>query len=285
MISSRCEIKPNNWNLIRREQIADKRFKNNAKPSSNRPPSHNSENLIEGRNPVLEAVKAGRPINKLLVSKNIGRHSVIGQILHHARRNGILVEHVDSRVIQNLSSTGHSQGVVAMVATKDYVDLDYLLETSQLRTDLPLYIILDGIEDPHNLGAVLRTADAAGAHGVIIPQRRAVGLTAAVSRTSAGAVEYIPVARVRNIPQSIRHLQQVGVWTIGIDMAGDKSYTQADYRQPVALAIGAEGKGLSRLVKERCDQIVSIPMKGQVASLNASVAGALAMYEAVRQRS
>jgi len=196
-----------------------------------------------------------------------------------------LVEHVDSRVIQNLSSTGHSQGVVAMVATKDYVDLDYLLETSQLRTDLPLYIILDGIEDPHNLGAVLRTADAAGAHGVIIPQRRAVGLTAAVSRTSAGAVEYIPVARVRNIPQSIRHLQQVGVWTIGIDMAGDESYTQADYRQPVALAIGAEGKGLSRLVKERCDQIVSIPMKGHVASLNASVAGALAMYEAVRQRS
>ena len=196
-----------------------------------------------------------------------------------------MVEHVDSRVIQNLSSTGHSQGVVAMVAAKDYVDLDYLLETSQRRTDLPLYIILDGIEDPHNLGAVLRTADAAGAHGVIIPQRRAVGLTAAVSRTSAGAVEYIPVARVRNIPQSIRHLQQVGVWTIGIDMAGDKSYTQADYRQPVALAIGAEGKGLSRLVKERCDQIVSIPMKGQVASLNASVAGALAMYEAVRQRS
>ena len=196
-----------------------------------------------------------------------------------------MVEHVDSRVIQNLSSTGHSQGVVAMVATKDYVDLDYLLETSQLRTHLPLYIILDGIEDPHNLGAVLRTADAAGAHGVIIPQRRAVGLTAAVSRTSAGAVEYIPVARVRNIPQSIRHLQQVGVWTIGIDMAGDESYTQADYRQPVALAIGAEGKGLSRLVKEKCDQIVSIPMKGHVASLNASVAGALAMYEAVRQRS
>ena len=171
-----------------------------------------------------------------------------------------------------------------MVATKDYVDLDYLLETSQRRTDLPLYLILDGIEDPHNLGAVLRTADAAGAHGVIIPQRRAVGLTAAVSRTSAGAVEYIPVARVRNIPQSIRHLQQVGVWTIGIDMAGDESYTQADYRQPVALAIGAEGKGLSRLVKERCDQIVTIPMKGHVSSLNASVAGALVMYEAVRQR-
>ena len=264
--------------------IADKRLENDPISSRNRPPSPNSENIIEGRNPVLEAVKAGRPINKLLLSKNIGRHSVIGQILHHARRNGVLVEYVDSRFIQNLSSTGHSQGVLAMVATKDYVDLDYLLETSQRRDDLHLYVILDGIEDPHNLGAVLRTADAAGAHGVIIPQRRAVGLTASVSRASAGAVEYIPVARVRNIPQSIKHLQQVGVWTIGIDMSGDKNYTQADYRQPVALVIGAEGKGLSRLVKERCDQIVTIPMKGHVSSLNASVAGALVMYEAVRQR-
>jgi len=264
--------------------IVDKRLGNDAITSRNRPPSSNSENPIEGRNPVLEALKAGRPINKLLLSKNIGRHSVIGQILYHARRNGVLVEYVDSRFIQKLSSTGHSQGVLAMVATKEYVDLNYLLEASQLRDDLPLYIILDGIEDPHNLGAILRTADAVGAHGVIIPQRRAVGLTAAVSRTSAGAVEYIPVARVRNIPQSIKHLQQVGIWTIGIDMAGDKGYTQADYRQPVALAIGAEGKGLSRLVKERCDQIVSIPMKGHVASLNASVAGALVMYEAERQR-
>ena len=264
--------------------IVDKRLGNDAITSRNGPPSSNSENPIEGRNPVLEALKAGRPINKLLLSKNIGRHSVIGQILYHARRNGVVVEYVDSRSIQKLSSTGHSQGVLAMVATKEYVDLNYLLETSQLRDDLPLYIILDGIEDPHNLGAILRTADAVGAHGVIIPQRRAVGLTAAVSRTSAGAVEYIPVARVRNIPQSIKRLQQVGIWTIGIDMAGDKGYTQADYRQPVALAIGAEGKGLSRLVKERCDQIVSIPMKGHVASLNASVAGALVMYEAERQR-
>ena len=264
--------------------IVDKRLGNDAITSRNGPPSSNSENPIEGRNPVLEALKAGRPINKLLLSKNIGRHSVIGQILYHARRNGVLVEDVDSRSIQKLSSTGHSQGGLAMVATKEYVDLNYLLEASQLRDDLPLYIILDGIEDPHNLGAILRTADAVGAHGVVIPQRRAVGLTAAVSRTSAGAVEYIPVARGRNIPQSIKHLQQVGIWTIGIDMAGDKGYTQADYRQPVALAIGAEGKGLSRLVKERCDQIVSIPMKGHVDSLNASVAGALVMYEAERQR-
>ena len=264
--------------------IVDKRLGNDAITSRNRPPSSNSENPIEGRNPVLEALKAGRPINKLLLSKNIGRHSVIGQILYHARRNGVVVEYVDSRSIQKLSSTGHSQGVLAMVATKEYVDLNYLLEASRQRDDLPLYIILDGIEDPHNLGAILRTADAVGVHGVIIPQRRAVGLTAAVSRTSAGAVEYIPVARVSNIPQSIRHLRQGGIWAVGVDMAGEKDYTQADYHQSVALVIGAEGKGLSRLVKERCDQIVSIPMKGHITSLNASVAAALVMYEAVRQR-
>ena len=264
--------------------MVDKRPGSDSVSSWNRLPSPNPENPIEGRNPVLEALKADRPINKLLLSKGIGRHSVIGQILHHARQNGVLVEYVDSRLIQKLSSTGHSQGVLAMVATKEYVDLNYLLEASQQRDDLPLYIILDGIEDPHNLGAILRTADAVGAHGVIIPKRRAVGLTAAVSRTSAGAVEYIPVARVSNIPQSIKHLRQEGIWTVGVDMAGEKDYTQADYHQSVALVIGAEGKGLSRLVEERCDQIVSIPMKGHIDSLNASVAAALVMYEAMRQR-
>tara|TARA_B100000315_G_scaffold237653_1_gene254619 strand:- start:17 stop:841 length:825 start_codon:yes stop_codon:yes gene_type:complete len=264
--------------------MVDKRPRSDAVSSWNRLPSPNPETPIEGRNPVLEALKADRPINKLLLSKGIGRHSVIGQILYHARQNGVLVEYVDSRLIQKLSSTGHSQGVLAMVATKEYVDLKYLLEASQQRDDIPLYIILDGIEDPHNLGAILRTADAAGAHGIIIPQRRAVGLTAAVSRASAGAVEYIPVARVSNISQSISHLRQEGIWTVGVDMAGGKDYTQTDYHQSVALVIGAEGKGLSRLVKERCDQIVSIPMKGHITSLNASVAAALVMYEAVRQR-
>jgi 23S rRNA (guanosine2251-2'-O)-methyltransferase len=264
--------------------MVDKKPGSDAVSSWDRLPSPNPENPIEGRKPVLEALKADRPINKLLLSKSIGRHSVIGQILYHARQNGVLVEYVDSRFIQKLSSTGHSQGVLAIVATKEYVDLNYLLEASQQRDDLPLYIILDGIEDPHNLGAILRTADAVGGHGVIIPQRRAVGLTAAVSRTSAGAVEYIPVARVSNIPQSISHLRRGGIWTVGVDMAGDKDYTQADYHQSVALVIGAEGKGLSRLVKERCDQIVSIPMKGHITSLNVSVAAALVMYEAVRQR-
>ena len=171
-------------------------------------PTANPNNPIEGRNPVLEALKSDRPINKLLLSKSIRRHSVIGQILYHARKKGVLVEYVDSRFIKKLSVSGHSQGVLAMVATKEYVDLDYLLEASQQKDDLPLYIVLDGIEDPHNLGAILRTTDAVGAHGVIIPKRRAAGLTAAVSRASAGAVEYVPVARVSNIPQSINHLSE-----------------------------------------------------------------------------
>jgi len=242
------------------------------------------EDVIEGRNPVLEALKAERPISKLLLSRDIERHSVIGQILHHARRRRIPVERVDPRLIRKLSPTGRSQGVLAMVAVKDYVDVGYLLQASRQRDELPLYIILDGIEDPHNLGAILRTADAAGVHGVIIPRRRAVGLTAAVSRASAGAVEHVPVARVGNVSQTIRNLSEEGIWTVGVDMTGDEDYTQADYRQPVALVIGAEGKGLSRLVKERCDLLVSIPMKGHIASLNASVSAALVMYEAARQR-
>ena len=240
--------------------------------------------VIEGRNPVLEALKAERPINKLLLSRDIERHSIIGQILHHARQGGIVVEYVDSRLIQKLSLTGHSQGVLAMVAVKDYVDMEHLLEGSRQSNEPPFYVVLDGIEDPHNLGAILRTADATGAHGVIIPKRRAVGLTVAVSRASAGAVEFVPVARVSNIPQTVSDLKEEGVWTVGVDMTGDGDYTQADYRQSVALVVGAEGKGLSRLVKERCDLLVTIPMKGHISSLNASVAAALVMYEVMRQR-
>ena len=162
------------------------------RPSSrDRSSSPTGDDFIEGRNPVLEALKANRPINKLLVSKGVGRHSIIGQILHHAKTNGVMVEYVDTRFIQKISPTGHSQGVVAMIATKSYVDLDDLLESSQQKNTLPLYVILDGIEDPQNLGAILRTADAAGVHGVIIPERRAVGLTAAVSRASAVTTRFV----------------------------------------------------------------------------------------------
>jgi len=242
------------------------------------------QDIIEGRNPVLEALKAGRPIGKLLLSRDIERHSIVGQILHQAREAGVLVERVDPRLIQKLSPTGHSQGVLAMVAAAEYVTLDDLLARSRSLGEPPLYVLLDGIEDPYNLGAILRTADAAGVHGAVIPQRRAVGLTAAVARASAGAVEYVPVARVSNLSQAMARLGEEGVWTVGVDMVGGMDYTQADYRQPTALLVGAEGKGLSHLVKQRCDLLVSIPMKGRIASLNASGAAALVMYEASRQR-
>ncbi len=239
---------------------------------------------IEGRNPVLEALRAGRPISKVLVAQDAQRHSAVGEVLYLARQRGVPVERVDRRVIERLSATEHSQGVLAMVAAKGYVSLDDLLRHSRQRGEPPLYVLLDGVEDPHNLGAVLRTADAAGVHGVVIPARRAVGLTAAVARASVGAVEYVPVARVPNLSQAMQKLGEAQVWTVGLDPQAGQDYTQADYRRPTALVLGGEGQGLSRLVKERCDVLVSLPMRGKVASLNVSVAGALVMYEARRQR-
>lgn len=180
--------------------------------------------------------------------------------------------------------TSAHQGVIAYAAAKDYVDLDDLLALSRKRGEPPLYCILDGIEDPHNLGAILRTADASGIHGVVIRSRRAVGLTAAVAKASAGAVEYVPVARVANIAQTIEMLKKNNVWVVGIDLGGEADYTQMDFTVPSAIVIGAEGKGVSDLVRKRCDRIASIPMKGRISSLNASVAAALVMYEAFRQR-
>ena len=174
--------------------------------------------------------------------------------------------------------------MIALVAVKTYADLDQLLEIGRIRGEPPLLILLDGIQDPHNLGAIIRTADGAGVHGIVIPERRAVGLTASVARSSAGAVEHMPVARVGNLSNALARLAKDNVWTVGIDPSGSSDYTEVDYRQATAIVVGAEGKGLSRLVKERCDTLASIPMRGRVASLNASVAAALVMYEAMRQR-
>jgi 23S rRNA (guanosine2251-2'-O)-methyltransferase len=240
--------------------------------------------IIEGRNPVIEALRAGRPISKLLLDRNIRSGGAVDQILHLARLKGVPVEYVDSLNLDRQSLTGSSQGVIALAAAREYVDLDYLFGVSRERQEPPLYLILDGIEDPHNLGAILRTAEATGIHGVIIRERRAVGLTPAVVKASAGAVEYIPVARVTNISQSILTLKKNNVWVIGIDMAGEVDYDKVDFGLPTAIVIGGEGKGLSDLVRKRCDTIVSIPMKGKISSLNASVAAAVVMYEALKQR-
>jgi 23S rRNA (guanosine2251-2'-O)-methyltransferase len=241
--------------------------------------------IIEGRNPVLEALRAGRPINRIILSASAQRHGVIGDIINLARRNGIPVEYVAESVIQKMSVSHSNQGVIAYAAMKDYITLDELLSISQKKKEPALYCVLDGIEDPQNLGAILRTADATGFHGIVIRSRREVGLTPVVAKVSAGAIEYVPVARVVNIAHTVEILKKAGVWTIGIDASGKQFYTQIDYKLPVAIVIGGEGEGISDLVKKRCDSLASIPMKGKIPSLNASVAAAVVMYEAYRQRS
>ena len=243
------------------------------------------EDVIEGRNPVIEALKSGRPLNRILLARNIGQHSTVAEILYLSRSRGIPVENVTRDVIDKLSTTGAHQGVMAYVAVKEYIALEDLITISKERNEPPLYCILDGIEDPQNLGAIIRTAEASGIHGVIIRSRRAAGLTAAVAKASAGAVEYVPVARVSNISQSIETLKKSDVWVIGIDPAGKIDYSKMDLKLSTAIVIGSEGKGLSDLVKKRCDYLASIPMRGKITSLNASIAAALVMYEAFRQRS
>jgi len=241
--------------------------------------------IIEGRNPVLEALRAGRPINRIILSANVQRHGVIGDIINLAHQNGIPLEYAPEPAIQKISVSPANQGIIAYAAMKGYISLNELLSISRDKKEPALYCVLDGIEDPQNLGAILRTADATGFHGVVIRSRRAVGLTPVVAKVSAGAIEYVPVARVVNIAQTLEVLKKSGVWTIGIDASGKQQYTQIDYKLPVAIIIGGEGEGISDLVKKRCDSLVKIPMKGEITSLNASVAAAVVMYEAYRQRS
>jgi 23S rRNA (guanosine2251-2'-O)-methyltransferase len=240
--------------------------------------------VIEGKNPVLEALKAGRPLHKILLASTIGQNSSVAEILYLARSQGVPVEHVSKEALNRLSQTAAHQGVIAYGASKDCVALEDLLDISQRKKEPPLYCILDGIEDPHNFGSIIRSADASGIHGIVIRSRRAVGLTAAVSKASAGAIEYVPVAMVSNISQAIEKLKRNGVWIIGVDTDGEIEYSKADFTLPIAIVIGSEGKGISDLVKKNCDYLVSIPMKGKITSLNASVAAALAMYEAFNQR-
>jgi 23S rRNA (guanosine2251-2'-O)-methyltransferase len=241
-------------------------------------------NLIEGRNPVLEALRSGRSIGKILLAKNGARHSVVAEIIHLAQSKNVLIEYVERQAIDRQSETGASQGVMAFSIAKEYITLNELLTISNAKGEPALYVILDGIEDPHNLGAILRTAESTGVHGVIIRERRAVGLTPVVEKAAAGAVEYIPVAKVVNIAQTMETLKQNNIWTVGIDQSGETDYTRMDYKPPTAIVIGGEGKGLSDLVKKRCDFLACIPMKGHITSLNASVAAGVVMYEAVRQR-
>jgi len=238
---------------------------------------------IEGRNPVLEALRAGRTINKILVAKG-EKEGSIKQIIALARQQGIVVQEVDRAKLDNNSLTHAHQGVIALVAAKDYVDVDDILSSAEQKGEPPFIIILDEINDSRNLGSILRTADAVGAHGIIIPKRRAVGLTSVVSKASAGAIEYVPVARVTNIAQTIEYLKKKNIWVVGTDADSEKPFYSSDLTGAIALVIGSEGEGIGRLVREKCDFTVSIPMMGKISSLNASVAAAIVMYEIRRQR-
>jgi 23S rRNA (guanosine2251-2'-O)-methyltransferase len=239
--------------------------------------------IIAGRNPVLEALNAGRPINKVIIDRN-AHHNIVEEIIKKARTARIPVDFVDKHALDRLApDTGH-QGIIAYASSKDYIDLDSLAAISREKNEAPFYLVLDGIEDPQNLGAILRTAEAAGVHGVIVRSHRAVGLTPSVAKASAGAIEYIPVARVTNISQAVELLKKQGVWVVGIDMTGKTNYTGVDFKLPTAIVIGGEGGGLSDLVRKRCDVVASIPMKGKIGSLNASVAAAVIVFEALKQR-
>ena len=240
--------------------------------------------IIEGRNPVIEAIKSGRSINKILVSKG-DKEGSINFLVAIASEKKIVVQEVERAKLDMLSITGAHQGVIAYVSPKDYVELEDILKIAEDKGQQPFILILDGITDTQNLGAILRTADAAGVHGVVIPKRRAIGLTAAVAKASAGAIEYVPVARVTNISQTIEYLKEKNIWAVGTDSSeGNRSFQKCDLKGAIALVIGSEGEGLGRLVKEKCDFVVTIPMKGKISSLNASVAAAVVMYEVLRQR-
>lgn len=238
---------------------------------------------IEGRNPVLEALRADREMDKILIAKGAAQGS-IQKIIGMAKDRGIPVQYVEKQKIDQLSTSHAHQGIIAFVAAYKYVEVEDILQHAKNKKEDPFVLILDEITDPHNLGAMIRTADAAGVHGVVIPKRRAVGLTSVVAKTSAGAVEYVPVAKVSNIAQTIDYLKEQGVWIAGADMEGEMPYYSRDLTGKIALVIGSEGKGIGRLIKEKCDFLVNIPMRGEVSSLNASIAASILMYEVAKQR-
>ena len=258
----------------------------NKKPPLRRSAPIETENdgIIEGRNAVIEALRAGVTIDKIFIMKG-ETDATLGHIASTAREAGIVVVDADRRKLDNMSRTHSHQGVIAQAAAREYASVDDILNAAREKGENPLIVVCDELTDPHNLGAVIRTADAAGAHGVIIPKRRSAGLTAVVAKTSAGAVAHVPVARVPNITALLKELKEEGVWVFGTAAEGNTSLYKADLKGPAAIVIGSEGDGMTRLATENCDFLVSIPMRGKLNSLNASAAAAILLYEAVRQRS
>lgn len=241
------------------------------------------EGMLEGRNAVLEALRSGRTIDKVYIAAG-ETDSGLARLASLAREAGAVVSPVDRRKLDRMSVTGAHQGIIVQAAAHAYVSIEEMLDLAARRGEPPLLVVCDELSDPHNLGAILRSAECAGAHGVVIPKRRGVGLTATVAKASAGAVEYMPVARVSNLTATLRELKARGVWVYGTAADGAVPLYQADLKGPAALVIGNEGHGMSRIVAETCDLLVSIPMNGKISSLNASAAAAILLYEAVRQR-
>lgn len=266
-----------------REAPRRKRPQMEAEPKRREEPRELPDDVLVGRNAVTEALKSGRGINKLWIASG-DREGSVAEIAALAKERGIVVQYVERAKIESLAGGHRHQGVLAYVAPVPYAELDDILKAAEEKGEAPFIVLLDELEDPHNLGALLRTADATGVHGILIPKRRSVSLNATVAKTSAGAVEYVPVARIGNIAQTLKKLKEKGFWVAGADMDGEKAYYEADLTGPLVLVVGSEGRGMSRLTKEACDFIVSMPMVGRINSLNASVAGSILMYESMRQR-
>ncbi|MDD7651443.1 MAG: 23S rRNA (guanosine(2251)-2'-O)-methyltransferase RlmB [Candidatus Faecousia sp.] len=241
------------------------------------------EGQLEGRNAVQEALRSGRALDKVFIAAGDTDRN-LSRLAGEARQAGAVVVPVDRRKLDQMSVTHAHQGIIAQAAAHTYATLDEVLEAARAKGEAPLLVVCDELSDPHNLGAILRSAECAGAHGVVIPKRRSVGLTPVVAKASAGAVEYMPVVRVANIPTALKELQEKGVWVYGTAADGEKELYEADLRGPTAIVIGNEGEGMGRLVRQTCDVLVRVPMKGRISSLNASATAAILLYEAVRQR-
>lgn len=273
------DFQPHASNLRKNGNNKMKEEKTNIKESSNT--CFNDQ--VEGRNSVLELLESGKDINKIFISKGEKQGS-INKILAKAKDEKVIVVEVDKKKLDEMSQTGNHQGVIAVVPPFEYCEIDDILNEAKTKNEDAFIIILDGIEDPHNLGAIIRTAETAGIHGVIIPKRRAASVNSTVNKVSAGAVEHMKIARVNNINDTIKYLKDKGLWIIGTDGKAQKYYYEQDLTGPIALVIGSEGFGMNRLVEENCDILVKIPMKGKITSLNASVSAGIVTYEIVKQR-
>ena len=242
-----------------------------------------NQDQVEGRNSVIELLKSGKDINKLFVQRG-EKHGSINEIIKLANKNKIIISEIDKSKLDKMSQTHNHQGVIAIVPPYEYCDVDEILEVAKEKNEDPFILILDEIEDPHNLGSIIRTAECSGVHGIIIPKRRSATVNSTVNKTSAGAAQYMKIARVNNLNETINYLKERNIWIYGTDAKGSAYYDEQDYKGGVGIVIGSEGFGMNRLVKENCDFLVKIPMKGQINSLNASVSAGIVMYEVMKQR-